>query len=156
MRGGRVAFWWPETHGSLHFDVLPLSNQSVSFLGLFFMFWSGNITNFSILSWFVWDHGHRIFSVLVGKYEEIELLPVVIHRCYTFRVRIAVHGIVSTKYFEMCIMIVICFSSISLAAEDPVDEDNSRYFWLSSLFDWPDRECFILVLNRSKMLLGIS
>ncbi|CAD5229555.1 unnamed protein product [Bursaphelenchus okinawaensis] len=37
-----------------------------------------------------------------------------------------VHSIVSTKYFEMTVMAVICFSSISLAAEDPVDEENPR------------------------------
>lgn len=37
-----------------------------------------------------------------------------------------VHSIVSTKYFEMLVMAVICFSSISLAAEDPVDEENTR------------------------------
>ncbi|PAV77952.1 hypothetical protein WR25_14032 [Diploscapter pachys] len=41
-------------------------------------------------------------------------------------VRVLVHSVVSTKYFEMCIMIVICMSSISLAAEDPVDEGNMR------------------------------
>lgn len=36
------------------------------------------------------------------------------------------HNIVSTKYFEMFVMIVICLSSISLAAEDPVDETSER------------------------------
>ncbi|GMT04511.1 hypothetical protein PENTCL1PPCAC_26685, partial [Pristionchus entomophagus] len=40
--------------------------------------------------------------------------------------RVLVHSIVCTKYFEMMVMIVICLSSISLAAEDPVDEENSR------------------------------
>uniref|UniRef100_A0AC34F530 EF-hand domain-containing protein n=1 Tax=Panagrolaimus sp. ES5 TaxID=591445 RepID=A0AC34F530_9BILA len=41
-------------------------------------------------------------------------------------IRVFVHGIVSTKYFEMIVMAVICMSSISLAAEDPVNEDNPR------------------------------
>ncbi|KJH46009.1 hypothetical protein DICVIV_07927 [Dictyocaulus viviparus] len=40
--------------------------------------------------------------------------------------RVVVHSIVCTKYFEMMVMGVICLSSISLAAEDPVDEDNPR------------------------------
>jgi len=40
--------------------------------------------------------------------------------------RCLVHSVVSTKYFEMVVMAVICMSSISLAAEDPVDDDNPR------------------------------
>uniref|UniRef100_A0A915PUS1 Voltage-dependent calcium channel alpha-1 subunit IQ domain-containing protein n=1 Tax=Setaria digitata TaxID=48799 RepID=A0A915PUS1_9BILA len=40
--------------------------------------------------------------------------------------RILVHSVVSTKYFEMLVMGVICFSSIALSAEDPVDEDAPR------------------------------
>uniref|UniRef100_A0A158QKQ1 Voltage-dependent calcium channel type A subunit alpha-1 n=1 Tax=Haemonchus placei TaxID=6290 RepID=A0A158QKQ1_HAEPC len=40
--------------------------------------------------------------------------------------RVLVHSIVCTKYFEMMVMGVICLSSISLAAEDPVDEENPR------------------------------
>uniref|UniRef100_A0A915CNI0 Voltage-dependent calcium channel alpha-1 subunit IQ domain-containing protein n=1 Tax=Ditylenchus dipsaci TaxID=166011 RepID=A0A915CNI0_9BILA len=40
--------------------------------------------------------------------------------------RCLVHSVVATKYFEMVVMAVICLSSISLAAEDPVDDDNPR------------------------------
>uniref|UniRef100_A0A914GZG4 Voltage-dependent calcium channel type A subunit alpha-1 n=1 Tax=Globodera rostochiensis TaxID=31243 RepID=A0A914GZG4_GLORO len=40
--------------------------------------------------------------------------------------RCLVHSVVATKYFEMVVMAVICASSISLAAEDPVDDDNPR------------------------------
>ncbi|CAB3400469.1 unnamed protein product [Caenorhabditis bovis] len=40
--------------------------------------------------------------------------------------RVLIHSIVCTKYFEMMVMAVICLSSISLAAEDPVDEENPR------------------------------
>uniref|UniRef100_A0A158Q5I2 Voltage-dependent calcium channel type A subunit alpha-1 n=1 Tax=Dracunculus medinensis TaxID=318479 RepID=A0A158Q5I2_DRAME len=40
--------------------------------------------------------------------------------------RIFVHSVVSTKYFEMFVMSVICFSSIALSAEDPVDDENPR------------------------------
>ncbi|VBB34000.1 unnamed protein product, partial [Acanthocheilonema viteae] len=40
--------------------------------------------------------------------------------------RVLVHSVVSTKYFEMLVMGVICFSSIALSAEDPVDEDAPR------------------------------
>jgi hypothetical protein len=39
-------------------------------------------------------------------------------------IRKVVHSVVSTKYFEMVVMIVICLSSISLAAEDPVEEES--------------------------------
>uniref|UniRef100_A0A914MNP8 Voltage-dependent calcium channel type A subunit alpha-1 n=1 Tax=Meloidogyne incognita TaxID=6306 RepID=A0A914MNP8_MELIC len=40
--------------------------------------------------------------------------------------RCLVHSVVATKYFEMVVMVVICASSISLAAEDPVDDENPR------------------------------
>ncbi len=43
-----------------------------------------------------------------------------------FRVRVLVHSIVQTKYFEMTVMAVICMSSMALAAEDPVHEDSTR------------------------------
>ncbi|CAF1504754.1 unnamed protein product [Adineta ricciae] len=36
------------------------------------------------------------------------------------------HFIVTLRYFELLIMIVICLSSISLAAEDPVNENSKR------------------------------
>ncbi|UJR27700.1 hypothetical protein I4U23_008977 [Adineta vaga] len=36
------------------------------------------------------------------------------------------HFIVTLRYFELLIMIVICLSSISLAAEDPVHENSKR------------------------------
>ncbi|VDK79943.1 unnamed protein product [Onchocerca ochengi] len=41
-------------------------------------------------------------------------------------IRVLVHSVVSTKYFEMLVMGVICFSSIALSAEDPVDEEAPR------------------------------
>ncbi|KRZ04274.1 Voltage-dependent calcium channel type A subunit alpha-1 [Trichinella zimbabwensis] len=47
--------------------------------------------------------------------------------------RLFVHKIVCTKYFEMAIMVVISLSSISLAAEDPVDESNPRNKYLNYL-----------------------
>lgn len=37
-----------------------------------------------------------------------------------------VHKVVSTKYFEMAVMLVILMSSISLAAENPVDENDPK------------------------------
>ncbi|KRZ04279.1 Voltage-dependent calcium channel type A subunit alpha-1 [Trichinella zimbabwensis] len=49
------------------------------------------------------------------------------------RFRLFVHKIVCTKYFEMAIMVVISLSSISLAAEDPVDESNPRNKYLNYL-----------------------
>ncbi|VDO98416.1 unnamed protein product [Soboliphyme baturini] len=47
--------------------------------------------------------------------------------------RVLVHKLVCTKYFEMAVMIVICLSSISLAAEDPVDDTNPRNKYLNYL-----------------------
>ncbi len=43
-----------------------------------------------------------------------------------FRVRKGVHYVVSSNYFEMTVMLVICLSSIALASEDPVDPDHPR------------------------------
>ncbi|XP_063907007.1 voltage-dependent calcium channel type A subunit alpha-1 isoform X5 [Zophobas morio] len=40
-------------------------------------------------------------------------------------VRRFAHGIVNLRYFDFFIMIVICLSSMALAAEDPVNEDSS-------------------------------
>lgn len=42
------------------------------------------------------------------------------------RIRRFCHFIVTLRYFELLIMIVICLSSISLAAEDPVHENSAR------------------------------
>lgn len=59
------------------------------------------------------------------------LLPTAFEYLFSaFRIRVLVHKVVSTKYFEMAVMIVICLSSISLAAEDPVDDSNVRNYVL--------------------------
>lgn len=42
------------------------------------------------------------------------------------RVRRFCHFVVNLRYFDLFIMIVICASSIALAAEDPVDENSQR------------------------------
>lgn len=42
------------------------------------------------------------------------------------RVRRLCHYIVSLRYFEMCILVVIAMSSIALAAEDPVQANAPR------------------------------
>lgn len=43
------------------------------------------------------------------------------------------HFIVTLRYFDLLIMIVICLSSISLAAEDPVHENSRRNLVLNYL-----------------------
>ena len=43
-----------------------------------------------------------------------------------FRVRRGVHWIVTQKVFDMFIMLVIVLSSIALALEDPVAEDENK------------------------------
>ena len=45
---------------------------------------------------------------------------------YFFSIRRFCHFIVTLRYFDLLIMIVICLSSISLAAEDPVNENSRR------------------------------
>lgn len=43
-----------------------------------------------------------------------------------FRFRRLCHYIVTLRYFEMCILLVIAMSSIALAAEDPVWPESPR------------------------------
>ena len=43
-----------------------------------------------------------------------------------FRVRRFCHFVVNLRYFDLFIMIVICASSIALAAEDPIHERSTR------------------------------
>lgn len=62
----------------------------------------------------------------------------------------AVHSVVCTKYFEMLVMTVICLSSISLAAEDPVDEESDR----NQILQYMDY-CFTGVF-ACEMLLKVS
>ena len=45
---------------------------------------------------------------------------------FSFSVRRFCHFVVNLRYFDLFIMIVICASSIALAAEDPVREDSYR------------------------------
>lgn len=51
----------------------------------------------------------------------------------SFRIRRFCHFIVTLRYFELLIMIVICLSSISLAAEDPIHENSRRNLVLNYL-----------------------
>ena len=46
------------------------------------------------------------------------------------RVRQVIHWFVTKKLFDNFIMFVILVSSISLASEDPVDEDSPRNVYL--------------------------
>lgn len=55
--------------------------------------------------------------------------------CFTIRIRRFCHFIVTLRYFDLLIMIVICLSSISLAAEDPV-HDNSRRNLILNYLDY--------------------
>lgn len=47
-------------------------------------------------------------------------------RALPFRLRRFCHYIVTMRYFEMSILVVIALSSIALAAEDPVQTDSPR------------------------------
>ena len=46
--------------------------------------------------------------------------------CVCLRLRRFCHFVVNLRYFDLFIMIVICASSIALAAEDPVHEHSPR------------------------------
>ena len=50
---------------------------------------------------------------------------------FYFSVRKVIHWFVCAPAFDKFIMIVIVLSSLAIAAEDPVDEDNPRNYWLS-------------------------
>lgn len=57
--------------------------------------------------------------------------PIVEHSCcfilkHDNPIRQAVHSLVTYKYFDMFIMIVISASSLALATEDPIDENSRR------------------------------
>ena len=41
-----------------------------------------------------------------------------------------IHWFVTKKVFDNFIMLVIVMSSVAIAAEDPVDEDNPRNYYL--------------------------
>ena len=43
-----------------------------------------------------------------------------------FSIRRFCHFVVNLRYFDLFIMIVICASSVALAAEDPVRENSER------------------------------
>lgn len=53
---------------------------------------------------------------------------------FAYRVRRLCHYIVSLRYFEMCILMVIAMSSIALAAEDPVNANALRNYVSVSYF----------------------
>ena len=65
-------------------------------------------------------------------------------------IRRAAHFVVNLRYFEFFIMIVICASSIALAAEDPVEEDSHRNNVLN-YFDYVFTGVFTI-----EMLLKVS
>ncbi|XP_055380450.1 voltage-dependent calcium channel type A subunit alpha-1 isoform X7 [Condylostylus longicornis] len=62
-------------------------------------------------------------------------------------IRRGAHWVVNLRYFDFFIMIVICLSSIALAAEDPVNEDSPRNQILN-YFDY----CFTCVFTIEMLL----
>ena len=65
-----------------------------------------------------------IFKFINKKWTGLENL--LIDKNINFRVRRFCHFVVNLRYFDLFIMIVICASSIALAAEDPVNENSER------------------------------
>ncbi|XP_070531532.1 voltage-dependent calcium channel type A subunit alpha-1-like [Ptychodera flava] len=68
--------------------------------------------------------------------------------------RVAVHFVVTLRYFEFFIMVVIAMSSIALAAEDPVDPNNFRNKVLG-YFDYAFTGVFTLELVMKVIDLGL-
>ncbi|CAF3063576.1 unnamed protein product, partial [Rotaria sp. Silwood2] len=64
------------------------------------------------------------------------------------------HFIVTLRYFDLLIMIVICLSSISLAAEDPVHENSTRNLVLNYL-DYAFTGVFTVELLLKIVDLGV-
>ncbi|CAM4922480.1 unnamed protein product [Rotaria socialis] len=64
------------------------------------------------------------------------------------------HFIVTLRYFDLLIMIVICMSSISLAAEDPVHENSTRNLVLNYL-DYAFTGVFTVELLLKIVDLGV-
>ena len=74
------------------------------------------------------------------------------------RVRRGVHWIVTQKVFDMFIMLVIVLSSIALALEDPVAEDENRIlkiadYVFTGIFAM---ECSLKVGTRSMVYVGLT
>ncbi|GAB6022011.1 hypothetical protein CHUAL_006163 [Chamberlinius hualienensis] len=69
-------------------------------------------------------------------------------------VRCAAHYVVNLRYFDFFIMIVICLSSIALAAEDPVDENNPRNKILN-YFDFAFTGVFTIEMVLKVVDLGV-
>ncbi|CAH1959850.1 unnamed protein product [Acanthoscelides obtectus] len=69
-------------------------------------------------------------------------------------VRRGAHWVVNLRYFDFFIMVVICLSSMALAAEDPVDEHSFRNFILDK-FDYAFTSVFAVEMLLKVVDLGI-
>merc|ERR1719483_1795196 len=78
-------------------------------------------------------------AVTLAALDEVEEIPIIPYSSlfilssenrYTLAVRKVIHWVVTKKVFDNFIMLVIVMSSVAIAAEDPVDEDNPRNFYL--------------------------
>ena len=56
--------------------------------------------------------------------EFVSIIPISSNYCLTCRVRVGLHWFVTRPFFDGFIMFVILLSSITLALEDPVQEDS--------------------------------
>ncbi len=85
--------------------------------------------------------------------------PILEHSCcfllhHENPIRQAVHELVTYKYFDMFIMIVISMSSVALAAEDPIDE-NSQRNQILNYFDYGFTVVFSIEMTLKMVDLGI-
>jgi hypothetical protein len=69
-------------------------------------------------------------------------------------IRCGAHWVVNLRYFDFFIMLVISLSSIALAAEDPVDEDNPRNKVLT-YFDYAFTGVFTVEMLLKVVDLGV-
>ena len=85
--------------------------------------------------------------------------PIIEHSCcyilnHENPIRQAVHELVTYKYFDMFIMIVISASSVALATEDPIDE-NSRRNQILNYLDYGFTIVFAIEMTLKMIDLGI-
>ena len=73
---------------------------------------------------------------------------------FLLSIREAVHFVVTLRYFDALIMAVICGSSITLATEDPVDE-NSKHNKILNYFDLVFTAVFTVEMVLKIIDLGV-
>ncbi|VDP97257.1 unnamed protein product, partial [Trichobilharzia regenti] len=111
-----------------------------------------NIQSPSLLVFLTFIYEAIIISFLMECFSTIILLSFMFFSVY--RIRRFCHFVVNLRYFDLFIMIVICASSIALAAEDPISEQSKRNTILEH-FDYAFTGVFTIELILKVIDLGV-